>query len=224
MGDPALERTNSPLAIEGLEFLFEPEPVTKDVAPEPERVARLEEPVTGITEAVPTSGEPIPVEAAAKALGTSVNALKKRLRKGTLRGSKLDTKHGEKWFIDANSLKEQQAPVAELTASDAAPVPKSKASDAAPVTGAKEPITHAAAEEIKTERPGISELLAKIKELEHKLEGATFRTGYLEAENEGLRAVMEAQSGHIKLLTDSQHRSQLKRGWSRFWSWFTGVN
>ena len=63
------------------------------------------------------------------------------------------------------------------------------------------------------------ELIVRIEQLEKKLEGATYRNGYLEAENNGLRSLLNAKDSHIKLLTDSQHN----RGWfKKFTSWLVG--
>ena len=88
------------------------------------------------------------------------------------------------------------------------------------IEGSAEPVTCASAPVTNALEPVPSvpiDLIARIRELEAKLEGATFRNGYLAAENEGLKSVIGIKDSHIKLLTDSQH----KRGWwSRFSSWF----
>lgn len=209
MGDPALDIKNDPLAIEGFEEVFDSVPVTEFEITDAEQVTRAEEPVTSASLAVPTGAQGIPVEEAAQIIGTSVNALKKRLRKGTLRGTKIESKHGEKWFVDLAELPAHLAPVTE-----------SKATDAEQVTHAEARVT-GASQVVPTGADGISglELINRIQELERKLEGATYRNGYLEAENDGLRALLGAKDSHIRLLTDSQH----KRGpWSQFWSWFIG--
>ncbi len=182
-----------PADTEGLEGLFEQAPVTS--AQEPVTVTGAE-PVTGAQAPVPG----VPVELAATVLGTSINALKKRLRKGTLRGYKQETKHGEKWFVDQSELDGTPAPVTV----DPEPVPTS----AEPVTCAIEPVPTYA-------QP--VELIDKIRELEAKLEGATYRNGYLEAENEGLKTLLGAKDTQIMLLTDRQHKSGW---WARFAAWF----
>jgi hypothetical protein len=63
------------------------------------------------------------------------------------------------------------------------------------------------------------ELIVRIRELEERLEGASYRNGYLEAENQGLKALLGAQETQIKLLTDSQYKGSW---WARFSSWFFG--
>ena len=52
-----------------------------------------------------------------------------------------------------------------------------------------------------------------VDELLRKLEGATYRIGYLEAQ-------LEAERQQVKLLTDSQHKPSW---WSKFKSWFLGA-
>ena len=137
------------------------------------------------------SQEPVPVDLAAKLLGSSVNALKKQLRKGNVIGHKLDTKHGSKWFVEPSELSRLaptdanlcQAPVTTCSVIQSEPVPTSVETD---------------------------EHLNYIQELQLKLEGATYRIGYLEAQLENERA-------QIKLLTDSQHKGGW---WAKFSSWF----
>src|SRR5262249_31132770 len=52
----------------------------------------------------------------------------------------------------------------------------------------------------------------QISQLQEKLEAATFRVGYLQAQ-------LEASQETVKLLTDSQHKPGW---WRRFCSWATG--
>jgi len=51
-----------------------------------------------------------------------------------------------------------------------------------------------------------------VRHLMDKLEAATYRNGFLEAQ-------LEARDRELKLLTDSQHKDGMLR---RFWDWFTG--
>ena len=209
MSDTARDyQTIEAASTEGLDSLFEQAQVTYAEAP----VAGFRQPVTRAADQ--ESG--VPVELAAKLLGTSTNALKKRLRKGTLTGYKLETKHGDKWFVAQGALPES-APILD----DLAPVPIIVTApvpiDEAPVACAVEPVT-CAIEPVPTYADS-PELFDRIRELEAKLEGATFRNGYLEAENQGLRTLLGAKDTHIKLLTDSQHKSGW---WARFSRWFLG--
>lgn len=52
----------------------------------------------------------------------------------------------------------------------------------------------------------------QVRELQEKLEAATYRVGYLQAQ-------LETSKETIKLLSDSQHKPGW---WQRAWSWFTG--
>ncbi len=210
MGDPVVDILIDPLAIEDFDDVFDLAPVTEVEALDAERVTSAEEPVTTFLQPMPMSVDSIPAEKAAQLMGTSINAIKKRLRKGTLRGSKVEAKHGEKWFVDRSELDKYSAPVTEV-----------EALDAERVTGAEEPVTtFLQPMPTSTDTPSFG-LVNRIQELEQKLEGATYRNGYLEAENDGLKALLGAKDSQIKLLTDSQH----KQGWwHRFGAWFIGSN
>ena len=159
------------------------------------------------------SQEPVPVDLAAKLLGSSVNALKKQLRKGNVIGHKLDTKHGSKWFVEPSELSRLaptdanlcQAPVATCASIESAPVPTDANLCQVPVTTCSVIQSEPVPTSVETD-----EHLNYIQELQLKLEGATYRIGYLEAQLENERA-------QIKLLTDSQHKGGW---WAKFSSWF----
>ncbi len=260
MSDTARDYQTIELAsTEGLDAIFDSAHVPTDANPSP---------------------EPVPVDLAAKLLGSSVNALKKQLRKGNVIGHKLDTKHGSKWFVepsevsrlaltDANLCQAPvvttcagiesapvptdanlcQAPVTTCASIESAPVPTDANLCQAPVTTCasiesapvptdanlcQAPVTTCASIEsapvptdanlcqvpvttcsvIQSEPVPTSvetdEHLNYIQELQLKLEGATYRIGYLEAQLENERA-------QIKLLTDSQHKGGW---WAKFSSWF----
>lgn len=98
-----------------------PEPVTSDASPVPEPA----------TEPVTQAGG-LPVEQAAAILRTSVNALKKRLRKGTIGDYKVESKHGETWFVAASEV-QSAAPVQERVTGAEAPAPEPVIRTAEPV-------------------------------------------------------------------------------------------
>ena len=176
-------------------------------------------------ESVPTSAEPaeaVPVENAARALGHSLNALKKQLRKGTIKGFKQQTKHGEKWFVDASEIPSVCEPVP--TSADGclapvpaendlclAPVPINVEVCLAPVPTSAEPLPEPVSVD-NTERLPVDKHLEVIKELQNKIEILTYRNSYLEAQ-------LETEREQIKLLTDSQHQPSW---WTKFKSWFMG--
>jgi hypothetical protein len=93
MTKQSLDPTAPKISVDGLEHVFvevidshviEGTPGTHQGIPEPP----LREPPEGI-----------PVEAAAKRLGTSTRAIIKRLQKGTLKGYKVPGKFGDKWTV-----------------------------------------------------------------------------------------------------------------------------
>lgn len=131
------------------------------------------------------------VEEAAKHLGLSVRAVQKRLKKGTLSGRKEKTLNGERWVIDAN----------ELDASQGANIVR---------LDANHDELFANYDEQDAPREVVSDNL--VRELQAKLEGASFRIGYLEAQ-------LEAERQQVKLLTDSQHKPGW---WARFTKWCAG--
>ena len=126
---------------------------------------------------VPTDAEGVPVEDAARVLSLSINALKKRLRKGSLTGYKVSSKHGEKWFVDRHELPVRQAPVTGTPSQYLTPVP----TDAEGVPS------------------GTDKHLEVICELQGKIEVLTYRNGYLQSQ-------LESYKEQVKLLTDSQHK------------------
>jgi hypothetical protein len=226
MGDPLPEVKMDLVSTDGLEDVFDLEPVTDlDSAPvtgTPGQVTSASEPVTHATKVVPTSAEAVPVEQAARVLGTSINALKKRLRKGTLRGCKVDTKHGEKWFVEKLELVKMEP----VTGSSREPVTGTPEQ----VTSASEPVTHASKEVPGTAEgvPEQTDLVSPVFErlvmsLEKKDAVIESQAHQLKAAGDVimyLRAQIEEKEIQVKLLTDSQH----KRGWwARFGSWFMGV-
>ena len=65
---------------------------------------------------------------------------------------------------------------------------------------------------IITDSDGLDKVLGLLAEKDKKLEAATYRVGYLEAQ-------LAAKDDQIKLLTDSQ---QKPGWWQRFYTWFIG--
>jgi hypothetical protein len=124
------------------------------------------------------------VDDAAERLGISIRAVQKRLKKGTLRGRKEKTPTGERWLIDGG----------ELDASQGANIVRLDANQ----------------DELDASHEIASDKL--VRDLQAKLEAASYRIGYLEAQ-------LEAERQQIKLLTDSQHK---KKWWHRVGSWFAG--
>jgi hypothetical protein len=98
-----------------------------------------------------------------------------------------------------------QAPVTTCASIESAPVPTDANLCQVPVTTCSVIQSEPVPTSVETD-----EHLNYIQELQLKLEGATYRIGYLEAQLENERA-------QIKLLTDSQHKGGW---WAKFSSWF----
>jgi excisionase family DNA binding protein len=149
--------------------------------------------IIGATQVLPGEGLPSdhqghPVEEAAKLLGVSVRTVIKRLRKGTIAGFKVQEKFGEKWVVSSEAL---------------IGAPLGPPGEGLPGDHQGHP----------TER-----LLDIIERQAKELQAAHWRNGHLETRVQDLEEQIQMQTHHIKLLTDSQHKS----GWrERFRSWFS---
>lgn len=139
----------------------------------------------------PKGANCLTVEEAASLLGISNRAVQKRLKKGSLHGWKAKTTNGERWVVDADELPSML--------------------DANPVR------LGSSGRELDREpyQPDLFTI-----QLQSKLEAATYRIGYLEAQlSERLRDI-EERDASIKLLTDSQHNKT--SWWSRLKVWLYG--
>ena len=202
MSDTARDyQTIESTSIEGLDILFEQDANSIGVVREQDADS---------SPSVRVPVEYLDVEEAARRLGISPRAIQKRLKKGSLIGSKIKTGSLERWVIEAASLpptdQAQNSPT--LIELDANPVevvrePSSGLDclDANLYSGGRELGANQGANDFKDEL---------IKELQHKLEAASYRLGYLEHQ-------IETQNNQIKLLTDSQHKGGW---WAKFSSWF----
>lgn len=216
MSEPAPEVKIDPVSLYGLEEVFDVEPVPSTGAISYTGTA---EPITGAPEPV-TDFRGVPVEEAAVLFGTSVNALKKRLRKGTLLGSKVEAKHGEKWFVDHSELPNQ----ARVPSTSAEHVTSAKApvTDAlepvppvmAPVTDKSKPVPDAIHGELL---PGFERLVISLEKKDAVIESQAHQLKAAGDVIMYLRSQIEDKENQLKLLTDSQHKSGW---WSRFCAWF----
>lgn len=169
-------------------------------------------------ETVREQDAPLTVERAAEILGISSRAVQKRLQKGTLKG--LKTKQGgiERWSVNLSVTdREQGASCSEQFAicelQDANTLELDREQDApCPIQFANLDCQDTSwAEEPRPDKTTIDDYKDRvIQELQAKLEAATFRVGYLQAQ-------IETSQETIKLLTDSQHKPGW---WAKFSSWF----
>ncbi|MBI2811353.1 MAG: hypothetical protein HYX67_11055 [Candidatus Melainabacteria bacterium] len=216
MSEPILEIKTDFVSLDGLEDVFDVEPVTGTGA---EPIPGTPEPVTGASGPV-TDAPGVPVEQAALALGTSVNALKKRLRKGSLLGTKVESKHGEKWFVAYSELA-NLAPVPGTGAPDFAGIPE-------PVTRAAEPVTDTLTamptgakgvpyQQVTEIMPALERLVTSLEKKDAVIESQAHQLKAAGDVIMYLRSQIEDKESQLKLLTDSQHKTGW---WSRFCSWF----
>ena len=127
-------------------------------------------------------------EQAAEALGKSVRTIRRMLQDGTLDGYKVPGPKRLEWRVK---------PLTPIAVSPSDDRTKRDNSDTALVC------------ELRNQ---IQELKTNCEQAAKQLEGAIYRTGYLEAQ-------LEAERQQVKLLTDGQHKSTW---WHRIRSWFAG--
>lgn len=122
----------------------------------------LEEVFAEVAPQGPTKSDPqgIPPAEAAEKLGVSERTVLKRLRKGTLKGFKAQSKYGLKWFV----LSDQVPEVVHGTTQDG-PEEDPQA-------------------DLSTQDFLIEDLKSRNRELEEKIYSLTFRNGYLESKLE----------------------------------------
>jgi len=192
MGDPARETTNTPLAIEGLEHVFE----SWEQGSAPGEAQMSESQASPEPGSATGLAQGIPVDQAAKRLGISTNAVLKRLRKGKLHGFKVLGQFGEQWLVDLTDVvvpvHVELAPEPGLAAGEAQMSESQASPEPGSATGPATP------------------------DREHDLLKLVVQ---LSRENGALQALLNEREQQIKLLTDSQ---QNRSRWQRFWSWFTG--
>jgi hypothetical protein len=223
VSEPLLEIKTNLVSLDGLEDVFDLEPVTvtdaEQVTGTPEPATCAMEPVTNFSEPV-RDARSIPVEQAALLLGTSVNALKKRLRKGTLQGIKVETKHGEKWFVaHSEILKLEPVTVTDAEQVTGTPDPVTRAME--PVTDFSAPILGSAEGVPSKEKveliPTLERLVTSLEKKDAVIESQAHQLKAAGDVIMYLRSQIEDKESQLKLLTDSQHKTGW---WSRFCSWF----
>ncbi|MGH9551071.1 MAG: helix-turn-helix domain-containing protein [Terriglobales bacterium] len=198
MGDPALDKSNDPLAIEGFEMLLENTPPishpTEEETPQARKLAappKVEPTQTGWT-----------LKEAAKNLGVSVNTVRKRLIAGELEGIKIESPYGFEWRVYPPSKQSAvPPPVLEDT-------PQSQQSSPSP--SVEDSLTRLVMSEHSD---------SAIERLVGLLESHTEMIRDLHVQLARKDELIAEKETEIKLLTDSQHEPSR---WRRFWSWFVG--
>ena len=161
----------------------------------------------------------VSLEEASRLLRLHVDTIKKRLRKGSLRGFKVQEKFGEKWFVSIEEIPIRDEVVTQPTVEA---VPNPTQGVASPTSEDLVDPTQA----VDGATLGTGDNAGQIARLVNSLER---KDGVIESQAHQLRAAgdvimylrsqLEEKETHIKLLTDSQHKAGW---WSRFCSWFVG--
>jgi hypothetical protein len=163
-------------------------------------------------------------EIAATHLGLSVSGVLKRLRKGDLPGFKVPSKRGEKWLVCSTALPGGVLKDSLLKDEGLLEIAKDSSINAEGVleTGKDSSVKNEDslvlidAREWETSLNLEQELVPQstgnvdVSELLRKLEGATYRIGWLESQ-------LQEREREIKLLTDNQHKPGW---WAKFSTWF----
>jgi hypothetical protein len=150
----------------------------------------------------------LPAEEAAIKLGLTIRAVLKRLRRGTLKGYKSPTKHGEKWFVLSTELPAELPVQVEGLPFENVGAPSCNVEllHEDPFDSLGVPSESQKFFEI------LGDLQTKLDVANNQLQAASFRNGYLEAQ-------LEVERQQVKLLTDSQHKAPW---WHGAWQWFFG--
>lgn len=209
MSDTARDyQTFQPAATEGLEDLFEESVgLAQSIMHEAQDLAQGEDHQAQDLAQHQDQADYVPVAEAAQMLSVNRRYALRLLHKGKLCGRQDDK---GQWFVNRASIMERldQAQPKAQEAQGQAQVEVHVVQDQAQpkAQGAQDQAQSEAHDEV------FEVYKEQIKELQHKLEAASYRIGYLEHE----RHTYQQQ---IKLLTDSQHKGSW---WAGFRKWFFG--
>lgn len=154
----------------------------------------------------------------------SANSIRLKIKLGEIAALKVEGPKGPEWRIFPTGLPQYDAEMTELPSEGAGTLQGSNeptGNDLVQPSNHPSITVHPTADiSVQDHNDGTGtlpvdafiKLIESNKELLNKVESATYRNGYLEAQ-------LAAKDEQIKLLTDSQHKSGW---WARFSGWFTG--
>lgn len=205
--------------------------------PEEAQEIRISDPVdmTGLEDFFPSHDkagqEDLTLEEAAKRLNLSERTIQRRLKRGQLTGYKVNGDRGPEWrIILATSL--DMTPTAVPTSDDTT-VNTEVMTDAEPVSS-EDMTPGATVPNVQLFQHFASFYQDQIENLQEKLEAATYRNGYLEAELSSaktqLQLLPDFESKAMKAETLEQQVQRLEAEllvskqsfWSKFGAWFLG--
>lgn len=199
MGQPEAELVQQGSSVEEFTDFFEPRPAQAVTHPTPEAVADPAQ--SGVS-----------LEEASRLLDLHVDTIKKRLRKGTLKGFKVQEKFGEKWFVSVEELPDRTQAVTH-------PTPEAVAD---PVQVVAYPTLESPADPAQDRElfgPTLERLVTTLEKKDAVIEGQAHQLKAAGDVIMYLRAQVEEKDSQLKFLTDSQHKAGW---WARFCSWFKG--
>lgn len=150
----------------------------------------------------------VSLEEASRLLNLHVDTLKKRLRKGTLKGFKVQEKFGEKWFVSAEELPVPTQSVTHPTYEAVAD----------PTQAVTHPTFEAVADPAQLS-PALERLITSLEKKDAVIENQAHQLRAAGDVIMYLRTQLEDKDTQLKLLTDGQHKAGW---WVRFCSWFVG--
>ncbi len=190
-----------PVSLDGLEDVF----ISTDDQGTIDRVSS-EDRRTNKENAFPEGG--LKLSEAADKYKVTVRTVQRWIKEGKLEAFKVEGSHGPEWRVIGESSVDTgscQPTIGTVDQSDIVELSPDNEHASSFMSGSSESIDRMA---------GIIEKLTEQLESAHKdLQGASFRNGYLEAQ-------LAAKDEHIKLLTDSQHKSG--GWWISFCDWMMG--
>lgn len=192
MGQPQTDASGEALSVEAFTDFFDAGPA--QAVPRPTLEAVADRAQAGVS-----------LEEASHLLNLHVDTIKKRLRKGTLKGFKVQEKFGEKWVVIVEELPRPREAVADLTL-EAVPDPTQDASCPTP-------------EAVPDFSPALERLVTALEKKDGVIESQAHQLKAAGDVIMYLRSQLEEKETQLKLLTDSQHKTGW---WTRFNKWFMG--
>jgi hypothetical protein len=165
----------------------------------------------------------VSLEEASRLLNLHVDTIKKRLRKGTLKGFKVQEKFGEKWFVSAEELPGPTQAVTDHTlevVADPIQVVTDHTPEAVgdPIQVVTHPTLEAVADPAQLS-PALDRLITSLEKKDAVIESQAYQLKAAGDVIMYLRTQLEEKDTQLKLLTDSQHKAGW---WARFYSWMLG--
>lgn len=190
MSEPAEEAKSTNLSLNGLEQVFEVDTTVIEGSANPDR-------------RVPTRG--LNIKEASQHYGLAIPTIRLKIKTGDIPAVKIDGPKGPEWRIFPDGLQDAPPPGRDTSGFSDIDNTVIEASYEADIT---------LSEGLHQANINVASLIKANQDLISKLEAATYRNGYLEAQ-------IESEKQQVKLLTDQLHKPA--GWWPRFCSWMAGT-